>query len=281
MTAASNQGTAADRRRGRAIASPRARRAMRERGVDPAAVRGSGPGGRIVEADVLRAAASARHGASTRPHDGAGPQFHLRATADVTSLVLVQRQIAAEVRRLCGTPLRLGDLLLRAAALALADFPEANRVWQGETLVEPKSADVAFEVKTPGARAAPTIRRANGLHLLDLVRRRAELTAAVREGSLPREATPGAAICLCDLTEQPIDEYVAVVRLPHTMALAAGRPAPRPFVLDGRLSVRQTLHLCLSVDPRAVAPETAAGLLGRVVDVVQRPFVLFCERPQP
>ncbi|MCR4411089.1 MAG: 2-oxo acid dehydrogenase subunit E2, partial [Thermoguttaceae bacterium] len=72
-----------------------------------------------------------------------------------------------------------------------------------------------------------------------------------------------------------------VLRPPHTSALGAGRAALRPLVVDGALSMRQTMLLCLSADARAIAPETAAALLGRIVDGLGRPFVLFCERPQP
>jgi pyruvate dehydrogenase E2 component (dihydrolipoamide acetyltransferase) len=270
-----------DRRCGRIVASPRARRAMRQRAIDPTSVRGTGPGGRIVEADVLRAATRAAHAAAGLRVVDASPSFCLRAVADVTSLVLVQRQIADEVQRLCGTPLRLGDLLLRAAAIALAECPEANRVWQHSALVAPAHANVAFEPTAFAGRTAPTIQRADRLRLVDLVRRRAELAEASGMESLLEDAHSCAALCVCDLSAQPVDEYVAMLRPPHTSALGAGRAARRPYVVDGALSMRQTMRLCLSADARALAPETAAALLGRIVDGLQRPFVLCCERPQP
>ncbi|MCR4411090.1 MAG: 2-oxo acid dehydrogenase subunit E2, partial [Thermoguttaceae bacterium] len=114
-----------------------------------------------------------------------------------------------EVQRLCGTSLRLGDLLLRAAAMALAECPEANRVWRHGALVAPAGANVAFETATLAGRTAATIQRADRLGLVDLVRRRAELAEMSRAEPLDGDPTPGAALCVCDLSDQPVDEYVA------------------------------------------------------------------------
>ena len=261
--------------------------------MDPASVRGTGPGGRIVEADVLRAALGVRPapagpvlrgvGQRTLPPSApviASPHFYLQATADVTVLLDVQRQVAEEVQRACGAPLRLADLLLRAMALALADCPQANCVWQDGTLVELGTADVGFEVEGASGRVTPVIRQADRLRLLDLVCRRAELAAAARAGSLPLEATQGAATSLCDLSEHPVDQCTAVLLPPRSSVVAAGRAAARPMVLDNQLCMRQTIGLSLTADPRALSPETAAALLGRIADLLQRPFVLLCERPQ-
>jgi len=277
-----SEGAIMEQRRGRVIASPRARRAMRERGIDPGAIHGTGPGGRIVEADVLRA--SAGSGDPRRALNdtrqaltaiSASPHFWLRATADVTSLLSIQRQIDEEVRRVCGTAPRLADLLLRAVALALAESPEANRVWQDETLVARTTADVGLEVEVPDGRAFAVIRQADRLRLFDLVSRRAELARAARAGRLPPDMAQGAAIALLDLSDYAIDQYAAILLPPHTSAVAVGRPIA---LGSGDPRRARTLSVSLTADRRALAPETAAKLLGRIVEFLQRPFLLLCER---
>lgn len=242
------------RRASRVIASPRARRAMRQKGIDPSSVRGSGPNGRIVEADVVRAAAS---GGSA----GTGSSFSLKATANVATLVSLQRQVAEQVEKLCGTPLKLGDLVLRAMALALATQPEANRVLAGG------SASVSVGLESLG-RARATIADANTLGLLDLVRQRANAAA----GS-------GAKLALLDLSEAVVDECVPVVQAPSSAVLGLGRCLPRPIVIDDELAVRPTINLVLAADARVVSPQTAAELLGKIVELLERPFVLICDRP--
>jgi len=304
-----NERMITEHRRGRVIASPRARRAMRERGVDPAAIRGSGPGGRIVEADVLRASAGSGDPRRAPKQVSGTFSFWLQATADVTSLVSIQGEVDEEVQRACGTPLRLADLLLRAMVMALADCPEANCVWRDETPVAQSTADVGFEVEVPGGRVTAVIRQADRLRLLDLVSRRAGLVKAAQAGRLPPEAAQGAATSLCDLSDyQHVDRCAATLLPPFTSILAAGRPALRPwifgpekgtgpFCLKGpkgashkmdlspfpavpfpAVCPRQTLSLCLTADRRAVPPEAAAKLLGRIVEFLERPLLLLCER---
>jgi len=152
-----------DHRRGRVIASPRARRAMRTRGVDAASIHGTGPGGRIVEADVVRTSAGSgepRRALAGDPRRalapiGASPYFWLDATADVTSLLSVKGQIDEEVRPACGVPLRLADLLLRAMALALAEFPEANRVWRARLPSRSRLPTWVSKSRRPAALETP------------------------------------------------------------------------------------------------------------------------------
>jgi pyruvate dehydrogenase E2 component (dihydrolipoamide acetyltransferase) len=275
---------------------------MRERGIDPASISGTGPGGRIVEADVLRVSAGSgdpRRAPSGvagvgRPVPSAFPapsavaglcfSFSLRATADVTSLVEIERQIADEVQQACGAPLRFSDFLLRAMGMALADCPAANRVWQGQICAESAAADIALEVEGPEGRVAIVIQQAGRIPFLDLVRRRAELTAGTKKGTVPffvqshAEAGENAAISLCDFSGHPVDECTAVLAPLCTIALAAGRVAPRPAAFENRLCLRQTLVLSLTADGRALSPETAAALLGRIVELVEHPFLLLCER---
>jgi pyruvate dehydrogenase E2 component (dihydrolipoamide acetyltransferase) len=218
--------------------------------------------------------------------------FWLQATADVTSLTEIQGQMADDVQRACGVPLRLADLLLRAMALALTDCPRANRVWQGETCVELKTADVGIEVDLPAGRAVAVVRQADRLRLVDLVSRRAELTELARAGGLPPEAAGPAATSLCDLTDFAIDQCAAVLLPPRTSVLAAVRPRRRCQEFLSAEGLRQgetvwpkkvpgtfsALSLSLTADPHAVAPETAATWLARIVELIEHPFLLLCER---
>ena len=122
-------------------ASPRARRAMQQRGMTPAAVHGTGPGGRIVEADVLRTTTKPRRTAADPSAAGTlsplrravaakvsesfatVPHFYLQSEADVTSLVQLREQARETLQQGPGQSPSLTDFLLRALALALRDSP--------------------------------------------------------------------------------------------------------------------------------------------------------------
>ena len=285
----------AARRPGGLAASPRARRALRERGIDPRQVHGTGPEGRIVEADVLRAEHEAAASAP-RPAQGISPMrravaakvtesfttvphFYLRAEADVSAVFEARRQFVDQVERDYGVRVSLTDLLLRALALALGDCPGANRVWRQDGIVELPTVDVGLVVQVGDGLLVPVIHGADRLGLVDLARRRQELVAAARSGRLPADALHGGATALSNLGNHRVDEFAAVISPPHSSMLAVGRAAERPAVFDGRLCARRTLHLTLSVDHRVMDGEPAAEFLDRVVDQLERPCVRLCEAP--
>ncbi len=276
MPAIGNRPSVSRRGVARVVASPRARRAMRQQGVDPALVRGSGPNGRIVEADVRRAGPAQSLG---KGEVVASSCFTLRAMANLTTLSSLEKQVAAQVEKLCGTPLKLVDLVLRAAAMALASRPDANRVARGGGIAEAEGVQVGLDVETPSGRELVVLEQADQLGLIELVRQRAELVAGAQSSRSSSGKPAATALCVWDLSESPIDECVPTVAPPRSSVLAIGRLAARPMVVEEQLAVRQTVWLNLAADQRVMSPETAASLLGRIVELLERPFVLVCDRP--
>lgn len=270
---------------------------MRRLRIEPAAVRGSGPGGRIVEADVLRLEAATdalpagyRSGAAASPMRLAVarkvsqsfatvPHFYLRAEADVTALWNLRKELAGRVEAACGSRLSLTDLLLRAMALALRDTPQANRIWQHDTIVDLPSVDVGLVVQVDDGLMVPILHSADQLGLVELVRTRKERIAAVRAGTLPAKAFEGGATALSNLGQHHVDEFAAIISPPHSSMLAVGRAASRPAVFEEQLCVRQTLRLTLSVDHRVMDGGPAAYFLDRIVALLQAPLLLLLEAP--
>jgi len=234
-----NQNAAIARRRDRPIASPRARRAMRRAGIDPGTVRGSGPGGRIVEADVLRAGAA-------RPADApdkaiSSPAAIFRAQADVTLLVSLVEQMRAHAPKASGGDFSLAGAVRQASDLALGESAPVGRRISIDTVGGTGVSPVLRAKHGQDARATPPLR--------------------------------GDSIAIVDLGAQGVDEAAIMPRGPEAGVLAIGRvvPAPGP---PGRRTVRLTLW----ADLAALDAQAAAALLGRIVELVQSPLVLFLER---
>lgn len=273
-------------RQGRTIASPRARRAMLNRGMDASSVRGTGPGGRIVEADVLGAAALPRGApAAQRPmrraiaritsaSAAAVPHFHLRAQIDAWALVELRAQLLAEVEAACGLRLSLTDLLLRALARALGESPQANSIWLDGAVLPLRDVAVGLVVGLEDGLLVPVIRQADQLGLVEMVRRRSELAAAARGGRLGSAALEPAASSVSNLGQTRVDDFSAVIYPPQSSMLAVGRLAVRPFVVDGRLEARPTLRLSLAVDHRVMDGGPAASFLGRIAAYLEEPRLL-------
>jgi len=279
--------------------SPRARRRAAELGVDATRLQGSGRTGRIIEADVLKATASqgtatiaspAPKGAPTSTGEvsimrrniaertalsfATIPHFYLRAEVDATELVKLREHLLDVVEKEYGVRVTVTDFLLRAQALALRDFPAANSVWQENSIVRYANADVGLVVGLPDGLLIPVIRAAQTLSLVQLAQERARLIEAARAGRFNAEMLAGGATSLSNLGTTRTDEFAAVIAPHQSSMLAVGRAAPRPDVVGGRLEVRTTIWLCLSVDHRVMDGGPAAEFLGRIVELLEAPKAL-------
>jgi pyruvate dehydrogenase E2 component (dihydrolipoamide acetyltransferase) len=283
------------------ISSPRARRRAAELGVDTARLSGSGRTGRIIESDVLKAAASqGKDGvapsvrqAIRANNDGqisamrrsiaertalsfsTIPHFYLRAEVDVTELVKMREYLLEILESEHGVRITLTDFLLRAQALALRDFPAANACWQQNNIHHYTDADVGVVVGLSGGLVIPVIRAVQKLSLVQLAKERARLVESVRAGSFDTGMLEGGATSISNLGTTRTDEFAAIIAPHQSSMLAVGRAAPRPYVVDGRLEIRTTLRLCLSVDHRVLDGGPAAEFLGRIVELLETPKTLF------
>ena len=293
-----NPASSSSSRSGRVLASPRARRRLRQLGLDPRQLHGTGPLGRILEADVKAAAAAKPTASPARPVEPASttaasasamrraiaektarsfatiPHFYLRVEADVTPLLDFRREIAPAVEREAGVKPTITDFLLCAMAWALVEFPFANSIWQGDALVELPAVDLGIVVGVENGLLIPVLRSADKLGLAKLARRRSELVAAARAGKLTAADTQGGAMSLSNLGDSPVDEFAAVIAPTQSSMLSVGRAAPRPFVVGDQLAVRATLKLCLAADHRVMDGGPAGQMLGRIVHFLEHPTIL-------
>jgi pyruvate dehydrogenase E2 component (dihydrolipoamide acetyltransferase) len=269
---------------------------MRQRGVNVANVTGTGPNGRIVEADVLRALATAVVCSPTKAAPAGSvssmrravaakvtesfatvPHFYLRSEVDMTSLVQLREQNLAVIEKCSGVRPTLTDFLLRAMALALRDCPQANRIWLNDSIVQLPTVDVGLVVQVGDGLLVPIIQRADRLGLAELARQRTKVTEVVRSGKMPADLFQGGATSLTNLGKHRVDQFAAIISPPQSSMLAVGRLAERPFAYEGRLCLRQTMQLTLSVDHRVMDGVPAAEFLDHIVESLEKPYQLLCE----
>lgn len=264
-------------RQSRRFASPRARRALTRLGIDLRTIRGTGPRGRIVEADVVRgdrgdtsSSLTKRRVIAQRTSESFSktPHFYLKVEIDATHL-LARRQ---ELQGTGPVKLTVTDFLLRAMAGALRACPWANAIWQDDAIRLLSTVDIGLVVGLEDGLLVPVIREADHLDLFGLAERRSELVAAARSGRLSRESMQGGAASLSNLGTQAVDEFQAVIMPPQSTMLAVARARPRPFVVDGQLCVRPTIRLCLSADHRVLDGRPAAEFLSHVVRYLEDPI---------
>ena len=281
-------------------ASPLARRMARERGIDLAGLRGTGPDGRIVAEDVERAeqaASEPQRAAATAPARAATPEppadvesvpltnvrrtiarrltaasqvpvFVLTVTADMTradALLERARELETNVR------VTVTDLLVKLTGAALMRHPDVNVQFTDDALLRFPSANVGIAVAAPQGLVVPVVRDVARLTLAEVAARRAEVVSRARDNKLRPDDLDGGTFTISNLGMYGVEEFVAVLNPPQAAILAVGATEPRPIARDGEVVVRPLLTLTLTVDHRAVDGAPAAEFLRTLKSFVEEP----------
>ena len=199
------------------------------------------------------------------------PHFYLKTEVDATAIEALRGRLAESVHRQVGSKLTLTVCLLRAVALALRDYPIANRIWQDDDILQLDSSNVGLVVSCEDGLMIPVIQEADTLDFGAMAAKRSGLVAAVQTGRLPADALGTAATSLSNLGRAVVDEFAPVICPPQSTMLAVGRLAHRPFVVDGSVACRQTIKLCLAVDHRVLDGVEAAAYLSHIVRLLGDP----------
>ena len=274
---------------GRVKASPLARRLARERGLDLAQVRGTGPEGRIVAEDVERAEAgdptpvpvTQARSAERRPLSNVRktiarrltqawtvPAFQLTVSADMSranEIVHQQRELYPDVR------ITLTDLLTKVCARALMRHSDMNVQFAEDALLVFPNADIGIAVAAPQGLVVPVVRGAERLSIAQIAEVRADLVSRAREAKLRAEDLDGGTFTISNLGMFDIDQFIAVLNPPQASILAVGATRDLVVVRDGEFVAVPTMTMTLTCDHRAVDGATGAEFLKTVKAFLEDP----------
>jgi pyruvate dehydrogenase E2 component (dihydrolipoamide acetyltransferase) len=287
-------------------ASPLARRLAAERGVDLAAVRGTGPGGRIVERDVLAYAEGSPEGGAQAERGAAGGAAASPADYDDVELPRMRQAIAlsvahsmqvaphfyvtveidmgraldlrAQLREAYGDAegrVTINDLVVKAAALALRRHPDLNAQFiEPKTMRRFRRIHVGMMVAVSDGLVAPVVRDADRLPIRDLARQARRLIEAAHQHRLRYEDYTGATFSVSNLGAHPVTAFSAIINAPQAGILAVGRVDERPAVRDGRVVARPMMGATISADHRVTDGVGAAALVAEVKRLLENPLLL-------
>ncbi|MCZ6839807.1 MAG: pyruvate dehydrogenase complex dihydrolipoamide acetyltransferase [Alphaproteobacteria bacterium] len=293
---------------GRIFASPLARRMAEQQGIDLASVKGTGPNGRIVKADIEAHAGAAPAGVTATPPTAAPaataataiagetpfelvsvnnirkvvarrlteskqqvPHFYMTVDCEIDELLKVRADLNARAKD-GEFKISVNDMVIKASAVALMQVPAANASWSDDGIKMYSQADISVAVAIDDGLITPIVRNANGKGLRTISEDMRDLAAKARDGKLVLEEYQGGTFSISNLGMFGIKDFQAVINPPQGCILAVGAGEERPIVKDGALAIATVMSCTLSVDHRVVDGAIGAQFLAAFKALIEDPL---------
>ena len=274
----------------RVKASPVARRMASERGIDLAAVHGSGPGGRVVKRDVEGAPPPAaaitgpggfedvpltqiRKTIARRLAQSTGPVPHFFLTTEIDMERAVEARAALNALEE-GPRVSYNDIVLKVVAAALLQHRACNAWWQGDHIRYFNEVHLGVAVAVKGGLITPVIRNAHLKTLRQIAVEVRDLAGRAREKRLQPDEYTGSTFTVSNLGMFDIDQFTGVINPPEAGLLAVGSIVEKPAVEDGRVVIRKRMRVTMSCDHRVIDGATGAQYLQTVRRMLENPLAI-------
>ncbi len=280
-------------------ASPLARAVATGAGLDLSELAGTGAGGRITADDVRQVAGEGRPATPVPPAPAGGartqtlaglrkrvadtvaksvrtaPHVTLNLSADMTEAQRLRADLLPSVEKAVGVRLSPTDIVVKAAAAALREFPYVNAHLDGDTLTLFDDIHVGLAVSLGEAGLiVPVIKDVGRRGLGEIARARQDLAGRARAGQLGGEDVTGGTFTVTNLGAYGIESFNPIINPPQAAILGVGAIADQVVAKDGAPVVRPMMGLSLSFDHRAMDGAPAAAFLQRVKEVLENPYLL-------
>ncbi len=295
----------------RVFASPLAKRIAAEKGINLAGIKGTGPNGRIVKADVENAkpgapatAAAAAPKAAPRPGVPAQPiftapgdqriphtavrkviarrmleskqtvpHFYLTVEYEIDAL-LAARAAINEVARKKDARVSVNDMVIKACAKALRDHPECNASWTEDEMVQYGAVDISVAVATDRGLITPIVRNADMKGVAQISIEMKDLASRAKDGKLKLDEFQGGGFTISNLGMFGVKEFAAIINPPQAMILAVGVGEERVVARKGQMVIRNMMSCTLAVDHRVVDGAMGAQFLQTLRAYIEQPAAM-------
>jgi len=281
----------------RAPISPVARKLAQEQGIDVAKIIGSGPGGRIVKEDVMKAIEEARTAippalepmrAKLMPMSKmrktiaermsysarTAPQVTITSEVDMSEVVKLREKLLPDFERTIGVHISYTDMLIKVVAMALRDEPIFNSRLEGDQIRLMEDINVGVAVEVEEGLIVPVVRNADKKTLVEITKSTKQLIERAKEGKLSSSEVSGGTFTITNLGSYGVETFTPLVNPPETAILGVGTIADKPVVIGGQITVRPVAFLSLSFDHRVIDGASAARFLQRLKQIIENPAPL-------
>ena len=294
-------------------ASPLAKKIAESEGVDLTAVSGTGPGGRIVKADVVAAPPASSPApapaAPTAPAvapvpaaispvaEGADqivelssmrkiiaerlltskisiPHFYLHLEVDAAPLMALRKQINAQSEASHGNKYSVNDFVVKALINASVTVPEANASFNGDHIVQFAHVGISVAIAVDDGLVTPVVKNAEQKSLLAISKEIKEMAIRARDKKLAPNEFDGGTVTISNLGAWGVESFDAIVNPPQAVILSVGGIIEKPVVKDGEIVPGLRMNLGVSCDHRVVDGAVGAKFLGEIKRLLENPALM-------
>ncbi len=279
---------------GRVKASPRAKKMAKEMSIDLTLVVGTGPGGRIVEKDVLSPQSSPQIMVSDdRDVKQVMPMTHLRRTIarrmtqssqnphitmiteiDMSEAVDIRKEINDQVEKVHGIRVSFNDIIVKAVADTLEKFPKFNATLVGKDLHIFGEINIGVAMATDDGLIVVTVREANKKSITEIALETKEFGKRAKQNDLKAEDLTGSTFTVSNLGPFKVDLFIPVINPPETAILALGQIKKVPVVIDDKVVIRSTMMASCAVDHRILDGAPAGQFLAALKETLENPYMM-------
>lgn len=292
-------------------ASPLAKKIAESEGVDLSNVSGTGPGGRIVKADVVAvpsttapvatpASSSSPAPAPTPISPIAGgedqiialssmrkiiaerlltskvsiPHFYLHLEVDAAPLMALRKQINAQSEASHGNKYSVNDFVVKALINASVAVPEANASFNGDHIVQFAHVGISVAIAVDDGLLTPVVKNAEQKSLLAISKEIKEMAIRARDKKLAPNEFDGGTVTISNLGAWGVESFDAIVNPPQAVILSVGGIIEKPVVKDGEVVPGLRMNLGVSCDHRVVDGAVGARFLGEIKRLLENPALM-------
>ncbi|WP_265026025.1 pyruvate dehydrogenase complex dihydrolipoamide acetyltransferase [Wolbachia endosymbiont of Rhagoletis indifferens] len=278
---------------GRIKISPLAKKIAQNEGVNVQQLKGTGPYGRIIKADVLESLGSGIHTESpekdtivevsnirqviaqrlTESKQNV-PHFYLTIDCQVDKLISLKNEINSADEN---NKVTINDLVIKAVAFSMKKFPDINSSWIDNKILKYSNVDISIAVALEDGLITPIVKNADKKGILSISKEVKDLVSRARSGKLKPEEFQGGGFTISNLGMFGIKAFSAIINPPQSCIMAVGASKKQPIVINEKIEIAEIMTVTLSVDHRAVDGALGAKFLNAFKHYIENPLVMFIE----
>ncbi|WP_265037590.1 pyruvate dehydrogenase complex dihydrolipoamide acetyltransferase [Wolbachia endosymbiont (group A) of Anomoia purmunda] len=275
---------------GRIKISPLAKKIAQNEGVNVQQLKGTGPYGRIIKADVLEFLGSGIRTESPEIVEVSNmrqviaqrlteskqnvPHFYLTVDCQVDKLISLKNEINSADEN---SKVTINDLVIKAVAFSMKKFPDINSSWIDNKILKYSNVDISIAVALKDGLITPIVKNADKKGILSISKEVKDLVSRARSGKLKPEEFQGGGFTISNLGMFGIKAFSAIINPPQSCIMAVGASKKQPIVMNEKIEIAEIMTVTLSVDHRAVDGALGAKFLNAFKHYIENPLVMFIE----